>query len=256
MQLSGALQYSIPDNWPVLQKKRFPDIDVQGQAMFDGKIYRVSSVNALPRISRIEGKEYQREYEMTLKHGSAILSLSLRVDNPELQQHDATIYVSVIDDSGYYQAKLPFPQAYWVEDDDDLKIQFDKVVMVDNDSNISKTLNVSFRIPKIKIQASLDGELFQVYEAFSPARASNDQKIYDISLGDGEPLQTLRLVQELKGHASLKYHKDEQDYSCGNRELTCAGLSMDADQKTWRFNSVKLGDKTLNGTAYIPGVFE
>ena len=255
VQLSGVLQYSIPNHWPVLQKKRFPYIAVQGQARFDGKSYRVSSVKALPNITSIEGKEYQREYEMTLKQGSTALSLSLRVDNPEVQQQDAAIYVSVIDDSGYYQAKLPFPQTYWVEDAAELKVQFNNMVLVENDSHASKVLDISLEIPKARLQATLDSQPLQLYAGYD-GRAYNDQKRYDISLGDSKALQSLQLVQELKGHLSLKYQENGQDYSCGSPDLACTGMTVDADQRTYRFNHVKLGNKVLDGTMYIPGVFE
>ena len=62
--VTGDLNFKIPSSWPIAQKSRFPIIQTQGQLVFDGKAYKISSLN-YPEIVEYDNKIYNTHYEIT-----------------------------------------------------------------------------------------------------------------------------------------------------------------------------------------------
>jgi hypothetical protein len=257
--ISGNLRFSIPNSWPVLKKQRFPVIATEGSLVFDGQTYHIVSIERIDRINTFENGFGLRVagYSIVLKNGSQTIYLDFTAELYDiLGFHIQRVNVNKNDEN--YMEKIINPPAIlsgWEENDKELIFNFGHNL---EGKQGSKILTSDLRIPKPILKATFNRAPLNTpsFYKLPTAQAENDRQFYVFSLGQTGEAGSLTLIQELKGHVSLKYSEGEQDYSCGNRELACAGLSMDADQKTWRFNSVKLGDKTLNGTAYIPGVFE
>lgn len=259
--ISGDLRFSIPNSWPVLKKQRFPVIATEGSLVFDGQTYNIASMEHFERIERrdIFGGNWRVKetgYNIVLKHNQQIIYLTLTFLT--LADFDLGLSyetISIDTDNKTFSKQVVQSIHDWEEYDEELIFHFTHEL---KGVQGSKILTSDLRIPKPVLKATFNRVPLNTpsFYKLPTAQAENDRQFYALSLGQTGEAGSLTLIQELKGHASLKYREGEQDYSCGNRELACAGLSMDADQKTWRFNSVKLGDKTLNGTAYIPGVFE
>ena len=123
---------------------------------------------------------------------------------------------------------------------------------------MTRLLGSNLIIPKTIATLELNTQPIKLYKDIKvEANATNDQKSYQMAFGNNlDNISTLKIIHELKGHLSANYQTGEETYTCGNREIACAGLFVGSDQKTYRFNQVKVGNNTLNGSVFIPGVFE
>lgn len=259
VQFAGRLRFSFPQGWPVFQRQRFPVVEA-GKLSFDNQSYRLDHVSQTEMahqdgirttIQRIRLIEDKRENLLSLK------SLDLSITTQVRAGHTGQAIVRVLSGSKHYSASFSLPQRFWLENDERIVLNINNLILKD-DSNPgeSRVLLANINIPKITGQIMWNSQpLTPRDNAPTSASADNDRKFYQVALGQNGSGITLKIIHELKGHVSLSAGWNP-DKSCGDRQQVCAGLSVDADQKTYRFNRVKLGDDVLNGTLYIPGVFE
>lgn len=254
--VTGDLNFKIPSSWPIAQKSRFPVIQTQGQLIFDGKAYQISSVD-YPEIVEYENKIYNTHYQITLKNNVEKILLSINTNEGAIYPFNQATF-TIIKDSEYYSAQVPVPQKFWIENPQSININIPQIILTNDETLITKLLSSNLIIPKITTRVDLNGQPIKLYRDIKvEANATNDQKSYQMDFGNHiDNISTLKIIYELKGHLSANYQTGDETYTCGNREIACAGLSVGYDQKTYRFNQVKVGNNTLNGSVFIPGVFE
>ncbi len=281
VKVSGALQLSAPANWPVWQTNRFPLSMEQGKLMFDGKKYTIKRI-VFPHLVELDTDGPTEYFDLWAVNGTDMIHITMEIyygeqaPDSSSNESDNHIYLTVSKGKEIYSASLPaLPdtsswdgpiQDYWVNSGKTASIKFDRVNLSSKADGQTKVLDSSLEVPTFdQTKLKVEGESLPYGIALREisARAENDRKIYTLFgddaayTYDAEDVE-LSVVHELKGHLSLKYIQDGDfgfTATCGDRDSMCAGLSLDVDQKTYRFNKVKLGSLTLNGSLYIPGVF-
>lgn len=250
----GELNYSIPNQWVVMQKNRFPLINVEGQLIFDGEAYTVTELEESfstdsPKslvFSFINGKGQK-------------LSLFISQVNDATSTRETGTYLTIIDGNESFQGHYPLQQKIWSDTKQQTRFNFNQLTLK-SWNGTPKLLMSNLAVPYLDSLLTLNNKPlnFRFYDGKTQAFARNDQKGYNLLTTEGSTLQeySLKFIHELKGHLSISYQTGDETYTCGNREIACAGLSVDSDQKTYRFNQVKVGNNTLNGSVFIPGVFE
>ena len=254
--VTGDLNFKIPSSWPIAQKSRFPIIQTQGQLVFDGKAYKISSLN-YPEIVEYDNKIYNTHYEITLKNNLETILLSINTNEGAIYPFNQAT-VTIIKNDEYYSTQVPIPQKFWIENPQSITINIPEVILIDDITSMTRLLGSNLIIPKTIATLELNTQPIKLYKDIKvEANATNDQKSYQMAFGNNlDNISTLKIIHELKGHLSANYQTGEETYTCGNREIACAGLFVGSDQKTYRFNQVKVGNNTLNGSVFIPGVFE
>lgn len=252
VKVSGNLQFGIPADWPVLQSNRFPKAHVQGQFLWNGQAYKVSEQPYSERFNN------QLRHELILKGAGGVITLTLH----ELSAN--SYKVSVKEGTDTYSATLGNSiGSAWQETQQQIKLDFGLLLpihLVDEaGQKPDKTISSSLVIPNIAWNVIIDGEQLDQLKLVG-GFAENDSKYYALNLidlnGNNRNSTYLEIRQELDGHLWLDYYGGEDSPSCGSPTTACAGLSVDTDKKAYRFNNVRLGNHTLNGGLYIPGVFE
>ncbi|RYY79179.1 MAG: hypothetical protein EOO69_07890 [Moraxellaceae bacterium] len=224
--------------------------------IFDGKAYEISSVD-YPEIVEYDNKIYNTQYEITLKNNVETILLSINTNEGAIYPFNQAT-VTIIKDNEYYSAQIPVPQKFWMENLQSITINIPQVILTDDKTSVTKLLSSNLIIPKITATVDLNEQPIKLYKDIKvEADATNDQKSYQMAFGNNlDNISTLKIIYELKGHLSANYKTGDETYTCGNREIACAGLSVDSDQRTYHFNKVKIGNNTLNGLVFIPGIFE
>lgn len=251
VKLSGDIQFDIPANWPVLSNSRFPLAVQQGQLSWNGQQY---SVTALERPLIEVGEDGYSRYGLTLKNSQhQEISLQVSIYN------NGNVLASVADNDGVYRLSGAALKTLWQADQQKIRIYGSSPLTfkADNPQFADKVLLANLTLPKASVTATL-GVTPLVYRDYYTAFAFNDTRVYNVILfaGNGdEDSSSLAVIQYANGNWLLEYELNGATWQCGSRVQSCAGLSMDADQKIWRFNHVKLGTDMLNGSLYIPGVF-
>lgn len=255
VKVTGDLNFKIPSNWPIVQKNRFPIVQMQGDFIFDGKSYEIFKIEHPDVIE--QDTFISTIYRVGLKNADDKIFLNISTLESKLDSSVESA-ISVSADEVKYLAVQLEPQDFWLENSKELKININNVVLTDEKTSEQKILSSNLIIPKIATMITLNGQVLTIPEnQWVEANAINDQKLYSLDFGGSSAsTSTLQIIHELKGHLSAKYQIGDQSYTCGSREIACVGLSADADQKTYQFNQVKVGSNTLNGSVFIPGVFE
>lgn len=259
VQLNGRLQFSFPEGWPVFQTKRFPAVQV-GKLIFDNRTYQLTGIDSAEvaqsngvrsTLQRIHFNEYKGLPSFSEKY----LTLTLRTDRSADHTGQVSVYVAV--DNKNYSASYALPQRFWLENGQRAQLNMNNLLLKDEQDTVAgKILLANLNVPKMGGQLFWNEESMSVLDKWNNrASAENDQKSYQINVGSGGKSHTLKITHELKGHLSLS-NGISSDPHCGDRAQACTGLSVDTDQKTYRFNQVKFGNDVLNGSVYIPGVFE
>ncbi len=258
-RVSGELNYLIPNDWWVLQPHRFPVINVQGTFVLGGESYRVQGIDNIG-VSR-SGVTLDEDNLHTIFLKSATGKEAILVVAPILElaeKPEARLYVSLSTDKGIFEAFLPASQSMWMEDEQTMTAHFDQLALKSSFSGDETVLTASLMIPKANARLSLNNQPLPLkyYDGQANAFVRNNQKNYSVYFSRDGKSSSLTLSQEGSAVLAAKYELDGETYRCGTETLSCAGLTLDADQKTYRFNNVKLGAHTLNGSVFIPGVFE
>lgn len=253
--VTGDINFKIPSNWPIAQKSRFPIIQTLGDFAFDGKSYQVFTMED-PAIIEQDTFIYSK-HRIILKNNKDTIFLNLSRLESKLDSSVRNILTIDIDDMTY-GTELRESQNVWLETDKNINLNVADLVLFNEETSATKMLRTNLRIPKTTATLELNTQPIKLYKDIKvEANATNDQKSYQMAFGNNlDNISTLKIIYELKGHLSANYQIEDETYACGNREIACAGLSVDSDQKTYRFNQVRVGNNTLNGSVFIPGVFE
>ncbi|ENX60427.1 MULTISPECIES: hypothetical protein [Acinetobacter] len=249
VQLSGQLQFKVPSHWPVLKSKRFPQLPIQGQFIFDEQPYQLIRMNSA--VSQHSVLHDPISYQFSLKHQDQWVDFTFQQDNISSQP-----LVQITTHDQLYQLKSPAPQNLWHEDDKKIVIRA-KNILLQAKSGQTKSLNINLVIPKNYAHLSINHQDAKLIPANSEllAEARNEQKIYQLSFVQQHQLLTLELIEEMQGNFSLKFiTEDGEQYFCGNTSTACPGLTIEPSKQTFLFNQVKLGSHLLNGSLFIAGV--
>lgn len=253
VEVSGELKFGIPANWPILQTNRFPVANVQGQLLWNGQPYRVSG----QPFSERDRFTNQLVHRVQLAGNNGSIELTIK-------ELSATAFkVSVTEGNITYFTNLGLSKSPWQQTQQEIKLDFFLLLPFELTDEAgekpAKTLTGNLKIPNMVWNVALNGEVPDLVELVG-GFSENDSKYYALNLialdGSTRRSTYLEIRQELDGHLWLDYYGGEDSPSCGSPTTACAGLTVDADKKTYRFNNVRLGDHTLNGGLYIPGVFE
>ena len=252
-KVSGDVLFGIPANWPILQDNRFPLAAVQGKLGWGGQQYSLSNIENISAT----------RHELSLRGPRGLIYLTV-------EQRSATSFRLQLKDGTKSYSTDTFNAtgilSPWQESGQQIKLDLGQlgVALFNDDHNVSepaRALTGTLTIPKAVFNLSVDGEVLNSNSiALVGGFAENDSKYYAIQIkqvnGNSGVITYAELRQELDGHLWLDYYDSEDSPSCGSPTSACVGLSLSSDKKTYQFNRVKLGSLTLNGSAYIPGVFE
>lgn len=253
VSLRGNLRIGFPAGWPVFQSKLFPQADVKGDFKFDGKTYRLISLGA-KTVEEDNDVTKEITYNLTFKHGDE--SLFLEVYSYISPDRKGTYFTIHNNEDAYYSEMYSLSQPFFKDESKKITINFNNMELKsDANSSVKKTLQANLIAPKAYVQGTVNGSPWKIDGLSGSASATNDQKSYFLTLSTKWGGSVIKITHELKGHLSVK-----GDFgivgSCGDRDYACSGLTLDADQKTYRFNQVKIGNQVYNGSLYIPGIFK
>ncbi len=251
VKVSGNLQFGIPANWPIVHSQRFPVANVQGQLAWGGQQYQLSAVDDITATV----------HKLTLRGPTGLIYLTvnqLSANSFKLELKDGVKTYSTGD------LNITGVMVPWQETLQQIKVELGLLGVAlfnDNGGEPARALTGSLLIPKATFNLNVDGEILDGGNIkLVGAYAENESKYYALTLKQVDGNTTVstyaEIRQELDGHLWLDYYGGEDSPSCGSPTTACAGLTVDADKKTYRFNNVRLGDFSIKGTAFIPGVFE
>lgn len=252
--INGQFSVNAPMNWPIFQTQRFPKYYAQGSFNFDGKAYEVSSIDS--STSQYENGELQSE-SIPIHLKSSIDSLFLVVTKRfDISDQYNNVFIQIYNDD-FSSGSLPISNETWQDGGNLIQLGLLNMSVNNQNSEDFKILNANIQFPRSNAKLTLNGnklELIPVGSSFS-ASTTNDQKMYNIGAIINNKYAALKIIQELKGHVSLKYEVDGGDnLTCGDRSSVCEGITYDDQRKNFIFNNVKLGSENLNGTVYFAGV--
>ena len=121
----------------------------------------------------------------------------------------------------------------------------------------SKNFNANIKIPRSNAKLTLNEKILETIPVGSSfmVRAANDRKSYYLGISGNDKYSELEIIQELKGHISLKFLNDGiENATCGDRNTPCDGVTYDEQLQTFTFKNVKLGVENLNGTVFFAGI--
>lgn len=258
VKLSGNLQFTFPANWPVLQGPRFPKAVPQGDFFWGGSRYDVSSFP----VSEKNATTSQWTHSFRLTQDSDLVTL-------KITEFSATSFrVSMSDGFDTYSADVVAAKSPWQENDKVVNLTIGEpesqghllpLELWNEDGTSSQMLKARLEIPRPILNLTINGKAPDQIQ-LEGGYAQNERKYYQLSLkqqkGSATIYNTMNLYQALDGHFWLSYFGDRTSLYCGSADNACPGLSVDADQKTYHFNHVKVGTDVLDGSVYIPGVLE
>lgn len=262
VSVSGALAFNIPAHWPSAKSGRFPVLNAPGELLWDGEFFTVYNVKS--RHSE-DANSHISWHTLSLKGKNRKITLDVYVSTAEgwfdvdITEKDNRYFFSSL----YEDFNVDYTR-YWSEDDQKLKLNFKKLRLKDSRSNKVLALNGNLEVPKDRFDITVDGESIAYrYPATEEVGVKNSTKYYKVSLNadgvdenghNGRMVNTLTLYHELGGHVWLSYSDNGMEYLCGSKTQRCPGLSLTADQRTWRFNNVNIDGAHVNGTYYFIGV--
>ncbi|WP_213071133.1 hypothetical protein [Acinetobacter sp. 2JN-4] len=259
--ISGDLEFKIPSNWLAFNKNRFPEIKKKGSLKFDDQTYQLSVIDSDVVFYRDGSGEYI----------SSVDHLNFKNDEETISIH---IYQGVAESNSFKDTRLEIinynkkgklnfsfddfvPASFisWTDNGKILSINMENLKLYDKERDINKILNINFDIPRNISNLSLNNEnVLLSTSRIDFAYVINDQKIYAINLKNYSESYFLNIIQEFNGNLSIESVDGESKITCGDRNNSCLGLSINSDKKTFKFDNVKLGKDVLNGTIYIAGV--
>ncbi len=259
VKVSGNLQFTFPSNWPILQSQRFPKAVPQGEFYWGAYPY---DVFAFP-VSEKNATTNQWTHTLMVEQDDSDL-FTLKVT--ELSA--TTFKVSMSDGFETYSAEVVATKSPWQENDKVVNLTIGEpqpqgyilpLELWNEDGSSSQNLKARLVIPKPVLDLTIDGKSPDKIQ-LEGGYAENESKYYQLRLEQREDGATtysiLNINQAPDGHLWLNYFGNRKSLRCGDPDKACAGLSVDADQHTYRFNNVKAGEFIIHGTAYIPGVLK
>ncbi len=254
--INGQFSANAPMNWPIFQIQRFPEYSTEGSFNFDGKAYVVKYIG-IPDFQYENGELKSETISILLKSSIDTLNLVVTKRFDISDQYD-NVFVSIYNND-FSSSSLPISHDSWQDDGNLIYLDLINVGMVDQNSGEIKNLNTNVKIPRSNAKLTLNGHKLETTPVGSSfmARAANDQKFYYIGSMYNNKNSELLIIQELKGHISLKFLVDGiENSTCGDRNTICEGVTYDGQGKNFTFKNVKLGAESLNGTVYFAGVLK
>lgn len=254
--VNGQFKTSVPQSWPIFQTQRFPIYETEGSFYFDDTKYEVSSIES-PNLKYENGKLISQSIPIQLNSNIGTLNLTI-IKRYDISNEYDNVFLE-IKAGNFYSGKISLSNEKWIDDGNLIFLDFINVGIVDQTTGQSKNLNTNIKIPRSYAKLTLDGSKLDITPVGSSyiAKAWDDQKMYLIGSYRDNRYSELSIIQELKGHISLKYSIDgSNDITCGDRQKSCEGITFDTQRKNFSFNNVKLGVNTLNGTFYFAGILK
>lgn len=250
--VSGEINFLAPKNWPIFEKNRFPFLDITGDFIVEGKTYKIIAwerkieENTIPET---------KEDLFILKSDNDKIYLEFFYQGLE-SINPSAVYLHNKDEI-YFLSKSLLNNTI-LENPKKIKIQIPNSIFKAKDSNEQLIVNSSLTIPKVDSNLSLNSNkiFYEMVGSQNSARVFDDKKIYSFKLKNSDDELYLEVFQEIQGHLSIKGYINNLKINCGSYDLICSGLSLDSNKKNFSFNHVQLGNYTLNGTIYFPGVFQ
>jgi len=246
--ITGELNYFAQSNWPIFQSNRFPILKVRGKVIYDSEEYYVESYGEFDTF--LEGKLYWTDKKLVLKNEDKTIYLSIRKYNNTYSENAISITVS--DDADTYTISNLVSEI-WSNSNEGFELNLDNLILKSYTEK-TKILSSNIYVPFDQYNLTLNQSIQLVpIQKNAYVQTINDQKIYQMSFKNNE---TFQINQEFKGHLSLTYMQGEDTISCGDRNTSCKGLSVDNLKQNFTFDNVKIGSDTINGNFYFAGVFQ
>lgn len=246
--IAGELNYFAQSNWPIFQSKRFPFLPIQGGIIFDNQEYNIESYAEFDQL--LEDKLYSTERQLILKYKDKTIFLYVKKYNDDYLEN--AVSISVSDNSSTYSV-LDLPNKIWSNSKAGFELNLDNIILKStNDKTKMFSSNVYMPFDQYNLTLNQSTQLVPIQKN-AYVQTINDQKIYQVSF---EKNETLQINQEFKGHLSLTYMQGEDTISCGDRNTSCKGLSVDNLKQNFTFDNVQIGSDTINGNFYFAGVFQ
>ncbi|MHA3982645.1 hypothetical protein [Acinetobacter venetianus] len=259
--ISGDLVFKIPSNWLAFNKNRFPEISSDKSLKLADKTYQISEISSDIAfykddngryIGSIDQLDFQNAEEVVSLHiyhgiesGSSFKDTRLEIFNYNKNGENIFSFVDSIPSSFI---KLN-------NSGEILSFNIKNLNLYFQEQGITKTLDLNFTMPRYTSNMQVNDENVLLSTSnIDFAYVINDRKIYAINLKNYSSSYFLNIIQEFNGSLSIESIDGESKVTCGDRNNSCLGLSMNSDKKTVKFDNVKLGEDVLNGTIYIAGV--
>lgn len=252
--INGQFSVNAPMSWPIFQTQRFPKYTAQGTFNFDGKTYDVSTIN-LPRFNYENSELKSKSISIYLESSLDTLHLVVTKRFDISDQYD-NVFIEIYNED-FSSSSLPISKESWQDEGNLIALGLNNVMLRDRNSSNVKSLNANIQFPRSHAKLTFNGNKLNIIPVGSSflAMTENDQKMYQIGTYINNKDAELKIIQELKGHISLKLKVYDSDtFSCGDRDSPCEGITFDEPLKNFIFNNVKLGSENLNGTVYFAGV--
>jgi len=259
--ISGDLVFKIPSNWLAFNKNRFPEISSDKSLKLAGKTYQISEISSdiafykddngryIGSIDQLDFENAEEVVSLHIYHGiensSSFKDTRLEIFN--YNKNGENIF-SFID-------SIPSSFIKLNNSGEILSFNIKNLNLYSQGQGITKTLDLNFTMPRYTSNMQVNGENVLLSTSnIDFAYVINDRKIYAINLKNYSSSYFLNIIQEFNGNLSIESIDGESKVTCGDRNNSCLGLSMNSDKKTFKFDNVKLGEDVLNGTIYIAGV--
>lgn len=259
--ISGDLQFIIPSNWLAFNKNRFPEINRDKSLKLAGKTYQISEISSdivfyeddidkyIGSVDHLDFENDEEVVRLYIYHGIENSSLfkDTRLKIFNYNKNGGLIFSS---EDSITSSFITLKNSGKI-----LSLNIKNLNLSVKEQDVTKMLDLNFDIPRhtSNIQVN-DEDVLLSTSNIDFSYVINDQKIYDINLKNYSNSYFFKIIQEFNGNLTIENADGKSEITCGDRNNSCLGLSMDSDQKTFRFNNVKLGEDILNGTIYIAGV--
>lgn len=259
--ISGDLVFKIPSNWLAFNKNRFPEISSDKSLKLADKTYQISEISSdiafykddngryIGSIDQLDFENAEEVVSLHIYHGiessSSFKDTRLEIFNYNKNGENIFSFVDSIPSSFI---KLN-------NSGEILSFNIKNLNLYFQEQGITKTLDLNFTMPRHTSNMQVNDENVLLSTSnIDFAYVINDRKIYAINLKNYSSSYFLNIIQEFNGSLSIESIDGESKVTCGDRNNSCLGLSMNSDKKTFKFDNVKLGEDVLNGTIYIAGV--
>lgn len=259
--ISGDLAFKIPSNWLAFNKNRFPEINRDKSLKLADKTYHISEISSDIAFYKDDSGRYIGSIDqLVFENAEEVVSLHIYhgIDNSSSFK-DTRLKIFNYNKNGenifYFDDSIPSSFITLNNSGEILSFNIKNLNLYLQEQGINKTLDLNFTIPRHTSNMQVNDENVLLSTSnIDFAYVINDRKIYTINLKNYSESYFLYIIQEFNGNISIESVDGESKITCGDRNNSCLGLSLNSDKKTFQFDDVKLGKDVLNGTIYIAGV--
>ncbi len=253
VDLRGKLSITAPTHWAIFQAQRFPPLQVQGQLIFNGQTYQLVNINTVFRPDIPHQTTEETSYTFYFVHQDQILRLNYQQDNKRSAQK-----LSITVNGELYEWQYRSHHQIWQETAQQINININSFTLNSTSTPTSSAkITIQLSIPKNHAQLTSHQIPMILLSENSDllAETYNNEKTYKLSFALPNELLFLSITQIGTGIYNVHYYDTEnEEQRCGDDDTSCAGLTINTDQRTFTFNQVQVGHHTFNGTLFIAGV--